>query len=198
MTTDNKIDTPETPETTEAAKPAAPAPEAEVEVKAEAEAEAEAADPLAALNAQIAGLQQDLLYAQAETQNVRRRAEKEVGDAHVYAVTKFARDMLSVGDNVARALAAIPASAREDEAMKGLIAGLEATERELLSVFERHGITRIAAIGLPLDPNHHQAMVEIPTSDAEPGTVVMEMAPGYKIKDRLLRAAMVGVAKAAE
>ncbi len=177
MSTDEKIDTPETPETT-----------AEV-------AEAEA---LATLNEQIAALQQDLLYAQAETQNVRRRAEKEVADAHTYAVTKFARDILSVGDNLTRALAAIPEAAREDEAMKGLVAGLEATERELMSVFERHGIKRIASVGLPLDPNQHQAMVEIPSADAEPGTIVMEMAPGYMLKDRLLRAAMVGVAKAAE
>lgn len=177
MTSDEKIDTSETPEVA---------------------AEAEGSDPVAALNDQIAALQQDILYAQAETQNVRRRAEKEVADAHIYAVTKFARDMLSVGDNVTRALAAIPGAAREDEAMKGLVAGLEATERELLNVFERHGITRIAAVGLPLDPNVHQAMVEIPSSDAAPGTVVMEMAPGYRIKDRLLRAAMVGVAKAAE
>lgn len=170
MTNEPEIDTPE--------------PEAAPEV-----------DAIAALNDQIAALQQDILYAQAETQNVRRRAEKEVADAHSYAVTKFARDILSVGDNVTRALAAIPAAAREDDGMKGLVAGLEATERELLGVFERHGITRIAAVGLPLDPNQHQAMVEIPSADAEPGTVVMEMAPGYMLKDRLLRAAMVGVAK---
>ena len=156
------------------------------------------ADPIAALNEQIAALQQDILYARAETQNVRRRAEKEVADAHVYAVTKFARDILSVGDNVTRALAAIPATAREDDAMKGLIAGLEATERELMAVFERHGITRIASVGLPLDPNQHQAMVEIPSADAPPGTIIMEMQPGYMLTDRLLRAAMVGVAKAAE
>lgn len=163
----------------------------------ETEATAET-DPIAALNDQIAALQQDILYARAETQNVRRRAEKEVADAHIYAVTKFARDILSVGDNLTRALAAIPAAAREDDGMKGLIAGLEATERELMAVFERHGITRIAAIGLPLDPNQHQAMVEIPSADAQPGTIVMEMQPGYMLKDRLLRAAMVGVAKAAE
>lgn len=180
MSTEEKIERPENPET----------PETGAEM-----AEAEA---LATLNEQVAALQQDLLYAQAETQNVRRRAEKEVADAHTYAVTKFARDILSVGDNLTRALAAIPEAAREDEAMKGLVAGLEATERELMSVFERHGIKRIASVGLPLDPNQHQAMVEIPSADAEPGTIVMEMAPGYMLKDRLLRAAMVGVAKAAE
>ena len=84
---------------------------------------------------------------------------------------------------------------RADEAIKPLITGLEATERELLSVFERNGITRIAAIGLPLDPNQHQAMMEMPDATAAPGTVVMEMQPGYLIKDRLLRPAMVGVAK---
>ena len=155
-------------------------------------------EAFAALNDQIAALQQDILYAQAETQNVRRRAEKEVADAHTYAVTKFARDILSVGDNVTRALAAIPEAARADDGMKGLIAGLEATERELMAVFERHGIRRIAAVGLPLDPNQHQAMVEIPSSDAEPGMIVMEMQPGYMLKDRLLRAAMVGVAKKGE
>jgi molecular chaperone GrpE len=155
-------------------------------------------DALAVLNEQIAALQQDILYAQAETQNVRRRAEKEVADAHTYAVTKFARDILSVGDNVTRALAAIPETARADDGMKGLIAGLEATERELMAVFERHGIKRIASVGLPLDPNQHQAMVEIPSPDAEPGTIVMEMQPGYMLKDRLLRAAMVGVAKKGE
>jgi molecular chaperone GrpE len=166
-------------------------PETEVETVAED-------DALAVLNEQIAALQQDILYAQAETQNVRRRAEKEVADAHTYAVTKFARDILSVGDNLTRALAAIPEAARADDGMKGLIAGLEATERELMAVFERHGIKRIASVGLPLDPNQHQAMVEIPSADAEPGTIVMEMQPGYMLKDRLLRAAMVGVAKAGE
>ena len=109
--------------------------------------------------------------------------------------TGFARDILSVSDNLTRALDAIPAELREDEKMKPLVTGLEATGRELDSVFTKHGISRIAAMGLPLDPNQHQAMVEIPTADAEPGTVVAEMQAGYMIKDRLLRPAMVGVAK---
>ena len=112
-----------------------------------------------------------------------------------YAATNFARDILSVSDNLTRALEAIPADLREDEKMKPLVTGLEATGRELESVFSKHGITRIAAMGLPLDPNQHQAMVEIPTADVDPGTVVAEMQAGYMIKDRLLRAAMVGVAK---
>ncbi|PKP88456.1 MAG: nucleotide exchange factor GrpE [Alphaproteobacteria bacterium HGW-Alphaproteobacteria-17] len=155
-------------------------------------------DEAAKLAEQLAAVQQDLLYARAETQNVRRRAEKEVADAHAYAATKFARDILSVADNLGRALAALSDEQRADEAIKPLITGLEATERELLGVFERNGITRIAAIGLPLDPNQHQAMLEIPSSEAEPGTIVQEMQAGYMMKDRLLRPAMVAVAKAAE
>ncbi|MCC6478214.1 MAG: nucleotide exchange factor GrpE, partial [Sphingomonadaceae bacterium] len=141
---------------------------------------------------------QDILYAQAEVQNVRRRMEKEAADARAYAATGFARDVLSVSDNLVRALEAIPAELREDEKMKPLVTGLEATGRELESVFAKHGISRIAAMGLPLDPNQHQAMVEIPTADAEPGTIVAEMQAGYMIKDRLLRPAMVGVAKKPE
>jgi molecular chaperone GrpE len=157
-----------------------------------------AGEQLNKLAAELETARQDILYAQAEVQNVRRRMEKEAADARAYAATGFARDMLSVSDNLARALEAIPAELREDEKFKGLVAGLDATGRELDSVFGKHGITRIAAMGLPLDPNQHQAMVEIPTADAEPGTVVAEMQAGYMIKDRLLRAAMVGVAKAVE
>lgn len=151
----------------------------------------------AVLQEKINTLQQDLLYARAETQNVRRRAEKEVADAHAYAATKFARDILSIADNLGRALASLSEEQHADEALKPVITGLEATERELMSVFERHGITRIASIDLPLDPNQHQAMVEIP-SEKEPGTIVQEMMAGYMMKDRLLRPAMVGVAKKAD
>jgi molecular chaperone GrpE len=150
------------------------------------------------LREELEAAKQEVLYAKAETQNVRRRLEKDVADAKAYGATGFARDILSVADNLARALDAIPDSMREDEATKGLVTGLEATGRELDKVFAQHGISRIAAVGLPLDPNQHQAMIEIPTSDAEPGTVVQEMMPGYMIKDRLLRAAMVGVAKKPE
>ena len=153
---------------------------------------------IAALEDALAAAKQDVLYAQAETQNVRRRMEKEALDARAYAATGFARDVLSVSDNLSRALEAIPAEMRESEAMKPLVIGLEATGRELDSVFAKNGITRIAAMGMPLDPNQHQAMVEIPSADAEPGTIVAEMQAGYMIKDRLLRPALVGVAKAAE
>lgn len=147
------------------------------------------------LREQLEAANQDVLYAKAETQNVRRRLEKDVADAKAYGATGFARDILSVADNLARALDAIPVAMREDEANKGLVMGLEATVRELDKVFAQHGISRIAAVGLPLDPNQHQAMIEIPTTDAEPGTVIQEMQAGYMIRDRLLRAAMVGVAK---
>ena len=153
---------------------------------------------VAALEEALAAAKQEVLYAQAETQNVRRRMEKEAQDARAYAATGFARDVLSVSDNLSRALEAIPAEMRESEAMKPLVIGLEATGRELDSVFAKNGITRIAAMGMPLDPNQHQAMVEIPSTDVEPGIIVAEMQAGYMIKDRLLRPALVGVAKAAD
>lgn len=153
-------------------------------------------DRVVVLEAELAQAKQAVLYAQAETQNVRRRLEKDAQDARAYAATGFARDVLSVADNLARALDAIPAELREDEKWKGLVVGLEATGRELEAVFQRNGITRIVSVGETLDPNRHQAMIEVPCADAEPGTIVQEMQAGYMIKDRLLRPAMVGVAKA--
>ena len=148
-----------------------------------------------ALKGDLEAAKQDVLYAKAETQNVRRRMEKEVADTRTYAATAFARDILSVADNLARALETIPAELRADDKMKNLVAGLEATGREIEKVFASHGISRIAAKGLPLDPHQHQAMLEIPSDDVEPGTVLQELQAGYMIKDRLLRAAMVAVAK---
>jgi molecular chaperone GrpE len=155
-------------------------------------------DRLQAMEAELAEARAAALYAQAETQNVRRRLEKDAQDARAYAATGFARDMLSVADNLERALQAIPADLREDERFKGLVAGLEATGRELAAVFERNGISKVTALGEKLDPNRHQAMIELPTADVEPGTIVQEMQGGYMIRDRLLRPALVGVAKAAE
>jgi molecular chaperone GrpE len=152
-------------------------------------------DALASLRGDLEKAQQDILYARAEAQNVRRRLEKDVQDARAYAATGFARDILSVADNLARALDHVPEAMREDDKLKSFLAGIEATQRELDKVFGLHGITRIAAKGLPLDPNQHQAMLEVPTDEVEPGTVVQEMQSGYMIKDRLLRPAMVAVAK---
>ncbi len=153
---------------------------------------------IAVLENELAEAKQQVLYAQAETQNVRRRLEKDAQDAKAYAATGFARDMLSVSDNLQRALAAIPTEIKNEEKWKGLIGGIEATGRELETVFEKNGIKRVASVGLPLDPNQHQAMVEVPTDEQEPGTVVQEMQAGYMIKDRLLRPAFVGVAKKPE
>ena len=147
------------------------------------------------LREDLEAAKQEVLYAKAETQNVRRRLEKDIADARAYAATGFVRDILSVADNLGRALEAIPAELREDDKLKGLVAGIEATAREIDKVFAQHGISRIAAVGLPLDPNQHQAMLEVPAADVEPGTIVQELQPGYMIKDRLLRAAMVAVAK---
>jgi molecular chaperone GrpE len=155
----------------------------------------EEAQVVEALKADLEAAKQDVLYAKAETQNVRRRMEKEMADARSYAATAFARDILSVADNLSRALESIPGELRADDKMKNLVAGLEATGREIEKVFASHGISRIAAKGLPLDPHQHQAMLEIPSDDVEPGTVLQELQAGYMIKDRLLRAAMVAVAK---
>jgi molecular chaperone GrpE len=168
------------------------------EETAEAAPEVAEHDRAAELAEEVAKAKQEVLYAHAELQNVRRRAEKETADARAYAVTSFARDILSVADNLERGLAAIPDELRADDKFKGLVAGLEATGRELAAIFQRQGITRIAAMGLPLDPNRHQAMLEVPSADAEPGTIVQEMQAGYTIKDRLLRPALVGVAKKPE
>ena len=164
------------------------------EVPADAVADGEAS--LARLEAEVDKLKNEVLYAQAETQNVRRRLEREKADATAYASTGFARDMLSIADNLSRALAAMPDELKSDDKMKPLVTGLEATGRELESVFQRHGIKKIEAMGAKLDPNRHQAMLEIERDDAEPGTIVQEMQGGYMIRDRLLRPALVGVAKA--
>jgi len=161
----------------------------------EAPDEPDMSDALEALRGDLETAKQEVLYAKADTQNVRRRMEKDIADARNYAATGFARDILSVWDNLSRAVDAIPESLRGEEKMKGLVTGIEATQRELEKVFKQHGIERIAAKGMPLDPNQHQAMMEVPTADQEPGTVVQEMQSGWMIKDRLLRPAMVGVAK---
>jgi len=166
------------------------------EETAEAAPEVAEHDRFRELEDKLAATRQEVLYAQAETQNVRRRLEKDAQDARTYAATGFARDILSVADNLTRALDAIPTDLREDEKFKGLVTGLDATGRELAAVFERNGIKKISALGEKLDPNRHQAMIEMPSADAEPGTIIQELQAGYMIKDRLLRPALVGVAKA--
>ena len=148
-------------------------------------------DRVAELEAQLEEARNKALYAAAEVQNVRRRLEGEKVQAAAYANTGFARDMLAVRDHLDRALAHVPVGTDEN-----FVNGIQATLRELDTVFGRHGIARVEAKGQPLDPNKHQAMIEVPSAEAEPGTIVEEMQAGYMLKDRLLRPALVAVAKA--
>jgi len=156
--------------------------------------ELEEHDRVGELERELDDAKSKALYAAAEIQNVRRRMEKEISDARDYASAGFARDMLAIKDHLDRALAAVTEELRADKTASNFLAGIEATSRELEAVFQRNGVTRITAVGEPLDPHRHQAMIEIP-SDQEPGTVVEEMQAGYTMKDRLLRPALVGVAK---
>jgi len=148
------------------------------------------------LEGQVADLTDRLLRAAAESENVRRRAERDKDDTRKFAVQKFAEDVLAVADNLTRALEAIPADARDNDQVRALAEGVELTGRELAGVLERHGVKLIEARGKRFDPNLHQAVFEVPTGEAEPGTVVQVLREGYTLNDRLLRAAMVGVAKA--
>jgi molecular chaperone GrpE len=148
------------------------------------------------LEAENAKLKDQLLRALADTENLRRRAEREKEDTSKYAVATLARDILSVADNLRRALESLPAELAPNDAVRNLLTGVEATERDLLAIFERRGIKRIDPVGERFDPNFHQAMFEVSNSGQEPGTVVQVLQPGYVIFDRLLRPAMVGVAKA--
>jgi molecular chaperone GrpE len=152
-------------------------------------------DRVAELEQQLEEAQSKALYAAAELQNLRRRNEKELADTRSYAAAGFARDMLTIKDHLDRALAAVGDDLRADATAANFLAGIESTARELDAVFARNGVERVPAKGLPLDPNRHQAMLEVPHGEAEPGTIVEEMQPGYVMKDRLLRPALVGVAK---
>jgi molecular chaperone GrpE len=154
-------------------------------------------DQIAELQNQLAEANNKALYAAAEVQNVRRRLEQEKQQASAYAAANFARDMLAIKDHLDRALGAVSDELRGDKVASQFLTGIESTSRELDAVFARNGVTRIQAVGEKLDPNKHQAMMEIPTEEAESGTVVQEMQPGYMLKDRLLRPAMVAVAKSA-
>jgi molecular chaperone GrpE len=155
-------------------------------------------DRVAELERQLEELKSKALYAAAETQNVRRRLEAEKEQASSYAAAGFARDMLAIKDHLDRALAAVSDELRADKTASQFLAGIEATARELDAAFQRNGVTRIKSVGEPLDPHRHQAMVEMPNADAEPGTIVEEMQAGYMMKDRLLRPALVAVAKPAD
>ncbi|GGB78931.1 MULTISPECIES: nucleotide exchange factor GrpE [Henriciella] len=150
---------------------------------------------IAELEGEILGLKDQVLRTLAEADNVRKRAAKEVADARVYAVEKFAADLLNVSDNLARALGALPDEEREvlTEAGKNLLGGIEMTQKELHTVLARHGVTAIdAAPGATFDPNMHQAVSQIP-SDQPSGTIAETFQSGWKIGERTLRAAMVAV-----
>ncbi|MCB9959105.1 MAG: nucleotide exchange factor GrpE [Rhodospirillaceae bacterium] len=164
----------------------------------DAAAEGAADDPaalIARLAEENATLKDRALRAMAEAENTRRRAQKDKEDTAKYAVSSFARDVLTVADNLARAVDALPDDKADDPVFANMRAGIAAVEQELLKLFERHGIVRIDPTGEKFDPNYHQAMYEIPTTDAVPGTVVQVMQAGYVLHGRLLRPAMVGVAK---
>ena len=148
------------------------------------------------LQVEKAELHDKYLRAEAETQNVRRRAQQEVERERKYGIERFARDVLSVADNLGRALSALPADLESvDPALRNVIAGVQATERELQSVLERHGVTRIESLGKPFNADFHQAMMELQDPSVPAGTVVQELIPGYLLAGRLLRAAMVAVSK---
>jgi molecular chaperone GrpE len=148
------------------------------------------------LQAEKADLQDKLLRALAEAQNVRRRAQQDVERERKFGIERFAKDILSVADNLGRALSVLPEDADAiDPALRNVIVGVQATERELQSVLERHGITRIESLGRPFNAEFHQAMMEVQDPTVPAGTVVQELAPGYLIAGRLLRAAMVAVSK---
>jgi molecular chaperone GrpE len=153
------------------------------------------AEVIAQLEAECAGLRDKLLRALAETENVRRRAERDRKDAEAYGGTRLARDLLAVHDNLDRALAHVDDTLRADG--QNFIEGVELTLRELLAAFAKHKIEKVVpAPGEKFDPHRHQAVFETPIPGAEPGTVIEVMQAGFTISDRLLRPAMVGVARA--
>jgi molecular chaperone GrpE len=149
------------------------------------------------LRGELSDMRDRMLRALADVENTRRRAERDKQEASQYAVTKFARDMLQIGDNFARALAACPPELREaaDPQVKAVLDGVEATERQLLASLERHGVKPIDTSDGKFDPNFHQAIAEVPGNGKPGGSIVDIVQPGYMIGERLLRPAMVTVAK---
>jgi molecular chaperone GrpE len=157
-------------------------------------------DPVATLEAQVAELRDRFLRAVAESENIRKRAEKDVADARAYGITAFARDVLTVADNLARTLEHVTAEARAsaDPSLKALLEGVELTERDLQMILQKNGVKPINPMGEKFDPHFHQAMFEVPDSGRPHGTIVQVVQPGYAIGERVLRPAMVGVAKGAK
>jgi molecular chaperone GrpE len=152
-------------------------------------------DPLAAANQEIAKLKEQTLRAMAEAENTRRRMQKELEDTQKYAVSNFAKEMLTISDNFARALEAVPKDDTENETLKNLVTGVEAIGRQLASTFEKFGIQKVDPLGQPFDPHQHRVMMEQEDPTKPAGTVIQVFQPGYVIHGRLLREAMVVVSK---
>ena len=172
--------------------PAAP----ETSAQAGTDPGVEARDEIEAMIAENADMRDRLLRTMADMENLRKRTEREKSDTARYAISSFARDVLTVGDNLRRTVEHVPAdAAAQDPALKSFLEGIELTERELLNVLERHGVTRIDPLGARFDPNFHQAMYEVEKKDVPEGTVVDVMQGGYMIGERCLRPALVAVAK---
>lgn len=159
-------------------------------------------DPLeqevVSLREELAASKDRLLRFAAEAENTKKRLEREKAEATLYAASNFARDLLGVADTLSRTLAAVPEEERDiiDDIMKKFLIGIEMTERELLNVFQRHNLRKMETVGQKFDPNFHQALFEVPTSEKPPGTVMQEIQSGYVVGERCLRPALVGVAKA--
>ena len=153
--------------------------------------------PSTSLDRELADMKDRLLRTLAEMENLRKRTEREVADARTYGVTTFARDILTVADNMHRAMAALDGELRAtaDAGLKNLLDGVELTERELLNVLEKHGVKKIEPQGQKFDPNRHQAMYEIDDASVPSGTVVQVVQAGYTIGERVLRPALVAVSK---
>jgi molecular chaperone GrpE len=159
-------------------------------------------DPLeqevVSLREEVAATKDRLLRFAAEAENTKKRLEREKAEATLYAASNFAKDLLGVADTLSRTLAAVPPEERDiiDDVMKKFLIGIEMTERELLNVFQRHNLRKLETVGQKFDPNFHQALFEVPTSEKPPGTVMQEIQSGYVVGERCLRPALVGVAKA--
>ncbi|HTS40015.1 MAG TPA: nucleotide exchange factor GrpE [Xanthobacteraceae bacterium] len=180
------------------ASPNATAPQPEEPVSPQGAAAAEP-DLVAAAAQEAAALKDKLLRALAEMENLRKRTEREVADSRAYAITAFARDILNVADNMHRALGALDVELRKqaDSSLKALLDGVELTERELLNVLDKHGVKKLEPLGQKFDPNLHQAMYEVPDPSVPAGTIVQVVQAGYTIGDRVLRPALVAIAKGA-
>lgn len=187
---------------TEPQQPAADAPSNEAEAQAaDAPGQGPGSDDpaarIAALEAEVTSLKDAALRAMAEAENLRRRTEREKADARAYAVDRFARDLLSVADNLERALASVPQIAREEPAMEGFLTGIDMTGKELVAVFARHGLTRTGTEGEKFDPALHQAVAQIPSETVAAGDIAQVFAAGWVLNGRTIRAAMVAVSAGA-